>query len=69
MRDLEITVQRKGKPVDRMDMRADPDNIPGLQAVLKDWLVGDGWSRGFWGQFSLAVRYAGSGRIQKTVRL
>lgn len=68
-RDLEITMNRRGKPVESLDMNADPDNIPGLQAVLRGWLEGEGWDPKLWGQFAADIRYAGQGKIRRTVRL
>ena len=67
-RDLEIQIMRKGKPEGTLDMHADPDNIPGLQAILRGWLEGNGWSKGLWPQFSADVRLAGSSKRLRTVR-
>ena len=67
-RDLEITILRRGKREDVLDLNADPDNIPGMQAVLKGWLEGNRWHAGRWGEFSAEIRYAGESKVRARVR-
>lgn len=69
VRDLEITIQRRGKPVETVDVRADVNDVPGLRATLAGWLEGSRWDPKLWSQFSADVRHAGESKVRKTVRV
>jgi hypothetical protein len=67
-RDLEITINRKGRRADEFDVSTDPGDVSGLQAILRGWLEGHGWHAARWAEFSADVRIAGEYRVVRTVR-
>lgn len=67
-RDLDLEIIRKGRGADRIAVHGDPDDTAALQAQLTGWLEGHKWSRGRWPEFELRVRYAGEGKVRKTIR-
>lgn len=67
-RNLSLTVTRKGRTQDTLDLFGDPDDVSALEKVLKGWLEGHGWSEGRWPEFELVARYAGEGKIRAKVR-
>ena len=67
-RNLDLTVIRKGRTEDTIDMSADPADIGGLEKVLKGWLVANKWDKGRWGEFELEARHAGEGKVRAKVR-
>lgn len=67
-RNLNLTITRKGRTEDTIDLFADPDDVAGLAKVLKGWLVANKWHPGRHGEFELLVRYAGEGKVRAKVR-
>jgi hypothetical protein len=56
---LELTILRKGKPEDTIDVTADPADTGLLRQYLVDWLTGHKWSKARWPEFELVAREAG----------
>jgi hypothetical protein len=67
-RNLDLTILRKGRTEDRLDLFADPDDVDTLEKTLRNWLVGNKWHAGRWGEFEMQVRYDGEGKVRRTVR-
>lgn len=67
-RNLELTVLRRGRKEDTLDLFADPADISALQKVLKGWLQANGWDKGRWPEFELEARHAGEGKVRAKVR-
>lgn len=66
-RNLSLTVTRKGRTEDTLDLFADPDDVSALEKVLKGWLEGHKWHAGRWGEFELLVRHDGEGKVRRKV--
>ena len=67
-RNLSLTVTRKGRTEDTLDLFADPDDIGALEKALKGWLTANKWAEGRWGEFELEARYSGEGKVRAKVR-
>jgi hypothetical protein len=67
-RNLNLTITRKGRTEDTLDLFADPDDVAALTKALTGWLEGNGWSQGRYGEFELDVRFDGEGKVRRTVR-
>lgn len=67
-RNLDLAIIRKGRTLDTISVFADPADIPALEAELRGWLEANGWHAGRWGEFELAARYAGEGKVRAKVR-
>ena len=67
-RNLNLTITRKGRTEDRLDLFADTDDVATLRDALTAWLKGNKWHAGRWGEFELLVRYDGEGKVRRTVR-
>jgi hypothetical protein len=65
---LELTILRKGRREDVIEVTADPDDVPVLQDSLRAWLTGNKWSAGRWGEFEAEVRRSGENKVLKKVR-
>lgn len=66
-RNLNLTITRKGRTEDTIDLFADPDDVAGLAKVLKGWLQANKWHAGRWGEFEMEVRHDGSGKVRRRV--
>lgn len=67
-RNLNLTITRKGRTEDRLDLFADPDDVDTLQKTLRNWLEGNKWHPGRYGEFELIVRYDDEGKVRRRVR-
>lgn len=67
-RNLDLTITRRGRKEDTLDLLADPNDIGTLQKVLKGWLEANKWHAGRWGEFEMEIRYAGEGKVRAKVR-
>ena len=65
---LEVTIYRKNRRQVVLDVDADPRNPSQIREVLTDWLAGEGWDKGRWGEFTAEARAQGSGKVLATVR-
>jgi hypothetical protein len=67
-RNLSLTIARKGRAEDVIDLFADPDDVGTLRDALTGWLAGNKWHPGRWGEFEAIVRYDGEGKVRRRVR-
>jgi hypothetical protein len=67
-RTLDCEVMKGSAHAGRFSIPADPDDIGTLRDALRGWLAGEGWDEALWPKFELHVRYAGEGKIRRTVR-
>lgn len=65
---LEFRITRKGRHEATLEVVADPANPAELREVLRNWLTGNGWSRGRWGEFEAEAFAAGTSKRLARVR-
>ena len=65
---LEITIYKKNRRQAVLDVTADPKNPSQIREVLTDYLSGEGWDKGRWGEFEAEARAQGSGKVLAKVR-
>lgn len=66
--DLKFTILRKGRREDEFMVTTDPNDVPGHQAILRNWLSGNRWHPARWSEFEAEVRMAGRNKPLHTVR-
>jgi hypothetical protein len=67
-RNLELEVLHRSRHEDYLHVFADPDSNRSMREYLTGWLSANGWDRGRWGEFELAVRYEGEWLVRKRVK-
>jgi hypothetical protein len=65
---LDIVINRRGRKEAELQLHADPDDYEALSTFLRDWLEGNHWHPGRWGEFEAVVFKAGSWDRLATVR-